>query len=159
MRLQARRVVAAVASPVILGMLKFHTRMTGQERARVVIFNDQRQVLFIHEVASNRWSLPGGGIEKDETPLEAVVREVKEETGLTIDASKFQLLGVLRKPDVQIDYVAHIFTVTVHGADTAWRFNGREVLAIEWFDLDNLPVKISRVTEAVLRLLSKTRAI
>ena len=33
-----------------------------------------------------RWSLPGGRIEADESPEAAVVREVREETGLTVRA-------------------------------------------------------------------------
>uniref|UniRef100_A0A942Y947 NUDIX domain-containing protein n=1 Tax=Neobacillus citreus TaxID=2833578 RepID=A0A942Y947_9BACI len=38
------------------------------------------------------WSLPGGGVEFDETVEQAVVREVREETGL--EASVGELLGV-----------------------------------------------------------------
>ncbi len=33
---------------------------------------------------AGKWTLPGGGIEFGETPEDAVVREVKEETGLAI---------------------------------------------------------------------------
>lgn len=33
---------------------------------------------------SGMWGLPGGGVEENETPTDAVIREVKEETGLDI---------------------------------------------------------------------------
>ncbi|MFP5387416.1 MAG: NUDIX hydrolase [Bacteriovoracia bacterium] len=37
---------------------------------------------------------PGGGIEKDETPLEAVVREVQEEVGIVISPPEGRLMGI-----------------------------------------------------------------
>ena len=43
---------------------------------------DSRRVLFHLPRGSNRWGLPGGGQEGDETLAEAAVREVREETGV-----------------------------------------------------------------------------
>lgn len=37
---------------------------------------------------------PGGGIEENETPLEAVVREVSEEVGITINPEEGRLMGI-----------------------------------------------------------------
>jgi mutator protein MutT len=60
------------------------------EISAAVIFNDQTEVLLqLRDVksgirSSGLWSLPGGSLEVGETSLEAVVREVKEETGLVL---------------------------------------------------------------------------
>lgn len=45
-----------------------------------------------HAQWHHKWGFPGGKIELHETPVDALKREVKEETGLTIDSER--LLGV-----------------------------------------------------------------
>lgn len=54
------------------------------EVAALYIEHGQR-ILLLHrqEMKSqgNRWGIPGGKVDKGETPLEAVLRETKEETG------------------------------------------------------------------------------
>ena len=51
-----------------------------------VILNGDRVVLVkrAHEPLKGEWSLPGGSVEVGETLAEAVVREVREETGLDV---------------------------------------------------------------------------
>ena len=44
------------------------------------------------------WGLVGGGVKRQETPLEAVTREVREELGLRIPKENFQKLGVYGEP-------------------------------------------------------------
>lgn len=54
---------------------------------------DQSQRILLHKRSDDRkWSLPCGWVEVGESPLQAVVREVKEETGL--DVRPTHILGI-----------------------------------------------------------------
>ena len=65
--------------------------------AFAIIFDAESRVLLCHRRDMDAWNLPGGGVERGELPTEAVLREVKEETGL--DAAIVRLLGVYGKVD------------------------------------------------------------
>ena len=56
---------------------------------------DQGRVVLVKRKSpplAGEWSIPGGGLEIGETLREAVVREVREETGMTVEPA--DLLGV-----------------------------------------------------------------
>jgi 8-oxo-dGTP diphosphatase len=64
-----------------------------------VIKDDQGRLLLIkrgHEPGAGLWSVPGGRVEPGETDSEALVREMREETGLEVQAGP--LLGRVRRP-------------------------------------------------------------
>ena len=44
------------------------------------------------------WGLVGGGVKKQETPLQAIVREIQEELGLRIPQEQFRKLAVYGEP-------------------------------------------------------------
>lgn len=44
------------------------------------------------------WGLVGGGVKRQETPLQAIVREIREELGVRIPKEKFRKLGVYGEP-------------------------------------------------------------
>jgi 8-oxo-dGTP diphosphatase len=91
-----------------------------------VIKDDEGRLLLIkrgHEPAAGLWSLPGGRIEPGETDLEALIREIAEETGLEIEAGR--LLGTVQRPglhgaviDIR-DYTATVIGGTLSPGDDA----------------------------------------
>ncbi len=73
-----------------LDFTEYDTRLA----AYVVIVDDQDRVLLAlwNELDEPMWTLPGGGVELEETPEEGAVREAREETGY--DGELGRLLGV-----------------------------------------------------------------
>lgn len=66
--------------------IRFHITVKG-----IVVYH--RRVLLLKRARPSTdglgyWELPGGGLEYGETPNQALIRELKEETGLQIDVVK-----------------------------------------------------------------------
>ena len=64
--------------------------------ARGVIIKDGK-VAMIHSALYDYYKFPGGGIEEGETPIQAMIREVKEESGLTVIPESIRELGNIRR--------------------------------------------------------------
>jgi 8-oxo-dGTP diphosphatase len=86
-----------------------------------------------------QWSLPGGAQQLGETLLEAVTREVLEETGLVVEDVRFLAAVDLvdRQPDgrVRYHYTLVDFTAEAPAGDAA---AGDDAVAVAWFTLDEL---------------------
>ncbi len=81
-----------------------------------VVTDGQGRLLMIkrgHEPGAGLWSIPGGRIEPGETDAEALVREMREETGLVVEVGS--LIGSVQRPgldDAIIDIRDYAATVT-----------------------------------------------
>lgn len=58
----------------------------------VLTFDEDNRVLLVRHVEGNDWTTPGGMVEPYETPADAAVREMWEETGLHVELTR--LIGV-----------------------------------------------------------------
>lgn len=103
-------------------------------------YNSEISLLLIErgrEPFKNKWALPGGFIEMDETLEKACIRELEEETGLIVDSMKqFRAYDTVGR-DPRHRTISVIFytelkeKAKVLGADDAAR--------AKWFSLENLP--------------------
>jgi ADP-ribose pyrophosphatase YjhB (NUDIX family) len=97
-----------------------------------IIFDNAGKILLAHKRDFDLWTLPGGGIEKRETPIIAVTREIKEETGL--DANVERLIGIYTKPSE--NDIIFAFLCTVAGGKIK---ENEEIDLIEYFESSSLP--------------------
>jgi ADP-ribose pyrophosphatase YjhB (NUDIX family) len=90
-----------------------------------------------HLLEGGKWGLPGGFLDRDETLVEGVLREVREETGWA--GTVVRLLRVNSRPDrpredrqnVAFDFVVAAVSLVGAGDD--------ESTAVEWIPIDQLP--------------------
>lgn len=105
-----------------------------------------------HEPSKGLWSTPGGVVEVGETVKEAVVREVKEETGLDVKVDRFlEVSDVVVKDDngsVKYHYLLINFLVKVLGRELN---AASDASKIRWFPIGELDSRI--VTKTAKRLI------
>lgn len=123
-------------------------RQMGAERiicpsVAAVILDGAGRLLLQEKSSGEAWSLPAGGIELGETPQEAIVREVLEETGFRV--SMEQILGVFGGKAFrytypggdQVEYVITLFRCHVVDGDGVPR--DAETRSIRYFSRDRMP--------------------
>jgi 8-oxo-dGTP diphosphatase len=65
-----------------------------------------------NKLEPGRWGIPAGKIEKNETPKDAALRELFEETGISVhQSSNVHYLKPLYMRKPTIDYVFHLFKI------------------------------------------------
>jgi 8-oxo-dGTP pyrophosphatase MutT (NUDIX family) len=67
-----------------------------------IIFDDEGRILLVRQTVSGMWTAPGGSVDPGETPADAMVREIWEETGLY--AVPVRILGVYGGPQCLVTY-------------------------------------------------------
>jgi 8-oxo-dGTP diphosphatase len=107
--------------------------MFVRRRAQALIIDNGRVLLAHHfdlTIHEEYWCMPGGGIEAGETPEQAAIRELKEETNL--DIRLIRKIGELALPKVTHGYKAGVtFLAEVIGGDMSL---GHDPEQVNWED-------------------------
>ena len=111
---------------------------------RGVVSDEKGRILLIRHTYLRGWHFPGGGVDPGETAEAAVVREVREETGVRI-TGKPELLGVyLNRALNQRDHVL-VFHCEHWHREAEFQAS-HEIADAAFFDLQELPEDVSAGT-------------
>ena len=110
------------------------------QSVRVILVDERRVILVSHWYAPWAWTLPGGGVHKDESPEAAAVREVREEVGLHVKSLAGEI-GRYQGRWGRGDMIAVYYTGDFDGS-LALTPN-LEIMARSWFPIDDLPPELS----------------
>ena len=125
-------------------------RLTGTTRDGVsVIARDfDGQILLIrHSYGPDSWYFPGGGVKRGESPEQAAIREIREETGCTIDS--LNKIGAIDETLSGAPHTAHLFEGVVNATPKP---DGREVIEARFFPTHSLPEPLSPRTRTRLKM-------
>ena len=122
------------------------------------LLNDQQQILLQERADTGGWCLPGGYLEFGESYKEAIVREFKEDTGLSFTVN--QTLGVFDKyfytypngDETQI--ISTLFVVKKAGGRLLNQVTN-ETTAVRFFDLDSAPALFFKQSQDMLDCLKQ----
>ncbi|WP_102406485.1 NUDIX hydrolase [Parabacteroides bouchesdurhonensis] len=106
---------------------------------RAVIFNEKDEILLVQEKSDGCWSLPGGWSDVGYSPSEVAVKEVKEETGLDVEAVRLlAVMDMSKHPYPLIPFYVYKFFILcdIKGGEFT---NVFDIVGKRFFKLDELP--------------------
>jgi ADP-ribose pyrophosphatase YjhB (NUDIX family) len=132
-------------------MLDLFNREVGHPTPRVDVragaFRDDR-ILLVRERQDGGWTMPGGWADVGEAPSHAAIREVKEESGYDVVATKLAAVYDRNRhghPPIPFHAYKLFFLCDIAGGQRAY---SHETDAVDFFREDQIPpLSLARVTQ------------
>ena len=122
-------------------------------KAGTLVFDQELQhLLLIHDRRSNKWGPPKGHLEEGETPLTGALRELEEETGLTLQLPATADPADL--PFIEIQKIRlYLFIIPRDQSTTLSTLDVSEIKDVRWWPLSDPPLE--RLSNKILRVALK----
>ncbi|MCM1988230.1 NUDIX hydrolase [Oceanirhabdus seepicola] len=95
------------------------------------------------------FSVVAGHIDGDENYIDAMIREAKEEAGITIYKNQIEPIQVMHRKNVDREGIDYFFVAKQWSGEIK-NMEPNKCDLLEWFDLDNLPYNmVAYIKEAI----------
>jgi ADP-ribose pyrophosphatase YjhB (NUDIX family) len=132
------------AQPIELAFGAQSGYATPKVDVRGAVFREGRLLLVREKADHERWTLPGGWADVNESPAEAVGKEVREEAGLIVRPYKLAAVWDRARHAHEPQYLFHIwklfFLCEIEGGEAQ---PGPETSEVAFFAEDELPAELS----------------
>ncbi|HEY8904255.1 MAG TPA: NUDIX hydrolase [Chthoniobacterales bacterium] len=140
----------------LVGALAIETGYaTPKVDTRSVVVKDGR-ILLVREAADGLWTLPGGWADPGESPSQNAIREVREEAGLEVRASRLLAVYDRELRGHEPHFFFHVYKLFFHCKILSGELTpSEETPEVAFFDPAELPpLSLSRVTpDEIVRCL------
>lgn len=110
----------------------FGGRYRRTEGAHVLVADAAGRILVVRTTyLGSGWMLPGGRVERSETPHHAAARETREETGLAVSIDRLVLIDARRGGNLSF-----VFEGRLIGGELSPQFG--EIAEVGWLDRDEI---------------------
>ena len=112
-----------------------------------MIFDKDQRILLCHRRDYDLWNLPGGGLEDGETPLDGIVREIKEEIGVISEVVR--LAGIYFKPEQNEIVFSFVCNIAVGKTKLTDEADDIKFFKLEKIPTNTSPKQIERIKDAL----------
>jgi 8-oxo-dGTP diphosphatase len=143
-----RRIRAADLPRLLIGGVVglaglFGGRYGRIEGATALVTDAEGRILVVRPTYLREWMLPGGRVERGETPHAAAIRETHEETGLDVALERLLLVDARHSRDTSFVFAGHVI-----GGELEPQLG--EIAEVGWLDRG----EIARTSPGLDRLLA-----
>jgi 8-oxo-dGTP diphosphatase len=130
----------------VLAMRTYRAKFRASVAA--LIFDEEgRILLFKHTYRKFEWGIPAGGLEYDEQPDSAIIREFFEETSMQIEVEKLLLAESLKEDrNISLIFLCKIVSGTFKESN--------EISEMKYFDVNDLPQMLFAEKDLIRKVTS-----